>query len=66
MHAGENNIKYADLKKRLKEICTHSLTVRTLKSYPIGKLPFKQRMFAYGMKYRLYFLLKVLVVLRSM
>lgn len=66
MHAGENNIKYADLKKRLKEICTHSLTVRTLKSYPIGKLPFKQRMFAYGMKYRLYFLLKVFVVLRSM
>ncbi len=54
-----------DLNKRLKNVCTHSLTVKALKSYPICKLPLKQRVFAYCMKYRLYFLLKVLVGLRS-
>ncbi len=65
MYAKDNNIKYTDLKKRLKAVCTHSMTVKVLKSYSIGKLPFKQRVFAYGMKYRLYFMLKVLVGLRS-
>jgi hypothetical protein len=65
MYAKDNSIKFKALKKRLEEVCTHSLTVRTLHSYPISKLPFKQRVFAYGMKYRLYFLLKVLVGLRS-
>lgn len=65
MYAMDNNIKYTDLKKRLKEVCNHNLTVRALKSYPIGKLPLKQRVFAYGIKYRLYFLLKLLVGLRS-
>ena len=65
MYAEDNNIKYTDLKERLKEVCTHSLTERTLKSYPIGTLPLKQRVFAYCIKYRLYFLLKVLVRLRS-
>ena len=65
MYATDNNIKFTDLKKRLKAVCTHSLTVRALKSYPIGKLPLKQRVFAYGVKYKLYFLLKVLVGLRS-
>lgn len=65
MHAKEHNIKFGELKKRLEVVCTHSLTVRTLNSYPIDKLPFKQRVFAYGMKYRWYFLLKVLVGLRN-
>ena len=65
MYAKDNNIKYSDLKQRLKAVCTHSVSVKTLKSYPISKLPFKQRVFAYGMKYRLYFLLKVLVGLRA-
>ena len=65
MYANNNGIKYSDLKKRLKEICTHSLSVRTLKSYPISRLPLKQRVFAYAMRYRLYFLLKILVGLRS-
>ena len=65
MYAGDNNIKYRDLKKRLKNVCTHSLTVSTLKSYPLYKLPLGQRIFAYGMKYRMYFLLKILVGLRS-
>ena len=65
MYAKDNNVKYANLKKRLKVICTHDLTKRALKSYPIGTLPLKQRVFAYAMKYRLYFVLKVLVGLRS-
>ncbi len=64
MYAKDNGIKYKDLKKRLENVCTHSLTKKVLKSYPIAKLPFKQRVFAYAMKYRLYFLLKVLVDLR--
>lgn len=65
MYATDNNIKYPDLKKRLKVVCAYPLTEKVLKSYPIGKLPFKQRMFAYGMKYKLYFMLKVLVGLRN-
>jgi len=65
MNAVDNNVRYSDLKKRLKAVCTHSLTLSALKSYPLGKLPPKQRVFAYCMKYRLYFLLKVLVGLRS-
>ena len=65
MYATDNNIKYTDLKKRLKDVCTNALTVRALTSYPIEKLPLKQRVFAYGIKYRLYFLLKLLVGLRN-
>ncbi len=65
MYANDNSIKFSDLKKRLKAVCTHKFTVRALKEYPICKLPPKQRVFAYAMKYRLYFLLKVLVSLRS-
>lgn len=65
IEAKNNGIKFADLKKRLKAVCAHELTIRALKEYPIGKLPLKQRVFAYAMKYRLYFLLKVLVGLRS-
>ncbi len=65
MYAEDNNIKFSELKKRLKRVCSHSLTVRALCEYPIGKLPLKQRVFAYGMKYKMYFLLKVLVGLRS-
>lgn len=65
MYAAYNNIKFFDLKKRLKAVCTHSLTIRALNSYPICKLPFGQRVFAYAVKYRLYFLLKILVGLRN-
>ena len=65
MNSTDNNIKYAILKKKLKAVCTHSLTVRTLKLYPISKLPLKQKVFAYAIKYRQYFLLKILVGLRS-
>lgn len=65
MHAKDNGIKYGRLRQRLKAICTHDLSVNTFKSYPLDSLPLKQRIFAYAMKHRLYFLLKVLVELRS-
>ena len=65
MHAIDNNVKFANLKKRLKMVCTHSLTVNSLKAYPISRLPFKQRVFAYAIKYRMYALMKILVKLRS-
>lgn len=65
MHAQEENIRYSSFRSKIKEICTHKLTVDTLKSFPISRLPIKQRIFAYCIKYRLYFLLKVLVSLRS-
>ena len=65
MYAVENNVKYADLKKRLKAVCTYSLTQSALKSYPISSLPLMQRVFAYTVKYRMYLLMKVLVILRS-
>ena len=65
MYAKENNVKYAELKKRLKKVCLHSLTLKALKTYPIRTLPVKQRIFAYCMKHRLYFMLKLLVGLRS-
>ncbi len=65
MHAAQTNIKYRELKKRLQAICEHSLSLRTFNEYPIATLPIKQRIFAYAMKYRLYYMLKVLVKLRS-
>ncbi len=65
MYATDNSIKYTELKKRLKTVCTHTMTVKVLKSYPLGKLPLKQRIFAYMMRYRFYFFMKVLVGLRN-
>lgn len=65
MYSTDNNVRFADLKKRLKAVCTHPLTVKSLKVYPISRLPFKQSVFAYAMKYRLYFLIMILVRLRS-
>lgn len=65
LYGKDHNISYPVVKRKLKAVCTHPLTVRALRSYPIGKLPMKQRIFAYGMKYRMYFLLKILVGLRS-
>ena len=64
MYAQDNNIKYSALKERLKMICTHSLTLNALEKYPIWKLPLKQGVFAFGVKHKLYFLLKLLVGFR--
>lgn len=65
MHARDSHMPYSQLKKRLKSVCTHSLTVQALNEYPLGTLPLAQRIFAFAMKYRLYFLLNMLVRLRS-
>ena len=65
LNATRHSLPYTDLKEKLRVVCTHPLTVRALKSYPLCKLSLKQRVFAYGIKYRLYFLLKILVGLRS-
>ncbi len=65
MYADSRKVRYTHLKKRLSAICSHNLTVRALRSYPIKTLPLRQKVFAYCMKYRLYFLLKILVKLRS-
>ena len=65
MHAKENGIRFSALKGRLKTVCTHALSKRAFSAYPLHTLPLKQRVFAYAMQYRLYFLLKVLVELRS-
>ena len=64
MYAQDNDIKYSALKERLKMICTDSRTLNALKKYPIWKLPLKQGVFAFGVKHKLYFLLKLLVGLR--
>lgn len=65
VHAKNTGVRYAELKKRLDEICSHDLTVKALRSYPIGTLPLKQRVFAYAVKYRMYLLMRILVNLRS-
>lgn len=65
IHANDNNIKYPVLKKRLKEICTHEKLSEALKSYPWYQLPKKQAAFAFAMKYKLYFMQKLMVLLRA-
>ncbi len=65
MFQKSNGLNYKALRARLKEICTNKLTIEALKVYPISNLPIKQRIFAYSMKFRLYFFLKILVGLRS-
>ena len=65
MYALDNRVKYSDLKKRLEKVCTHSLTVKALGEYPISTLPKKQSVFAFCMKHKMYFVLKILVGLRS-
>lgn len=65
MHAKDNKIKFSHLKKRLKEICTQDKIQNVLKSYPWYKLPVKQAAFAFAMKYKLFSLQKVMVLLRD-
>lgn len=49
----------------LKEICNDELSREILKNYPIKELPIKQRLFAYSLKYKLYFLIIMLVKLNN-
>ncbi len=65
MYAHENNISYYNLCKRLKMICENKLVFDTLKSYPWYKLPKKQAAFAFAIRYKLYFLQKIMVLYRS-
>ena len=65
MHARDEKIKFSVLKKRLKEICTQDKIQNTLKSYPWYRLPVKQAAFAFTMKYKLFALQKLIVILRD-
>ena len=65
MYAHEKNINYSELCGRLRMICKNDLVSATLKSYPWYKLPKKQAVFAFAMKYELYFVQKLLVTLRA-
>lgn len=65
MHAADAGMKYTELRTRLQEFCTHPLSLRAFREYPLATLPLRQRIFAYAMKYRLYDMLTVLVRLRS-
>ena len=65
VHAKQKRIKYFVLRKRLKEICTNEKISGALKRYPWHKLPIKQAFFAFAMKYKLFLLQKVMVLLRD-
>ena len=65
VHAKEEKIKHAELKNRLREICANEKMKGVLKTYPWYKLPIKQAAFAFTMKYRLYLLQKIMVLLRD-
>lgn len=65
MYAKDNNIEYRVLKERLKTVCTNKMITDALSKYPWYKLPKKQAAFAFAMKYKLYFLQKLMVLLRA-
>lgn len=65
MYACDNKIKYSVLKEKLKKICTSEMISSALKTYPWYKLPKKQAAFAFAMKYKQYFLQKIMVRLRA-
>ena len=65
LNAREKKIKFPVLRARLKEICTCEEIATVLKTYPYYKLPLKQAVFAFAMKYRLFLLQKWIVILRD-
>ncbi|MBQ7976629.1 MAG: glycosyltransferase family 2 protein [Clostridia bacterium] len=65
MNARDKKIKFFVLRKRLKEICTQDKIQDVLKSYPWYRLPVKQAAFAFAMKYKLFLLQKLMVILRD-
>ena len=65
MYARDKKIKFSVLKKRLKEICTQDKIQNVLKSYPWYRLPVKQAAFAFAMKYKLFSLQRLMVILRD-
>lgn len=66
MYARENGLSFFELRKNLKKICTSQEIENALKHYPWYKLPIKQAVFAFTMKYKLYLLQKIVVVLRDL
>ncbi|MBR5479469.1 MAG: glycosyltransferase [Clostridia bacterium] len=65
LHAKEEKIGYRELKGKLREICENPVIRDALCTYPLHKLPKKQAAFAFAMRYRLYFLQKIMVCLRD-
>lgn len=65
MHARDEKISFFVLRKRLKEICTQDKIRAALKTYPWYRLPIKQAAFAFTMKYKLFLLQKLMVILRD-
>ena len=65
VHAKATKVPYGALRKRLREICTADTIRQALRTYPWHKLPLKQAVFAAAMKYRLFLLQTVLVLLRD-
>jgi hypothetical protein len=65
VHAHEHGIPFSVVRKRLREICTRAEITAVLKTYPWHRLPIKQAVFAFTMKYRLFFLQKIIVSLRN-
>lgn len=65
MYARENKLNLLELRRNLKKICTGKEISGALKHYPWYKLPVKQAVFAFTMKYKLYLLQMIVVVLRN-
>ncbi len=65
IHARNEKTEFSVLKKRLKQICTQEKIQNVLKSYPFYRLPIKQAAFAFAMKYKLFLLQKLMVILRD-
>ncbi len=65
VYAKDKKTGHFTLRGRLEEICTNKKIVCALKKYPWHKLPKKQAAFAFAMKYKLYFLQKLMVLFRA-
>ncbi len=65
MYAREQKTGYRALRERLEKICASEKITKTLNSYPWHKLPKKQAAFAFAMKYKLYFMQKIMVEIRA-
>ena len=65
VHAREEKIPFSALKSRLRTVCTQPKFAEVLKTYPYRKLPLKQAVFAFTMRYKLFALQKLFVTLRE-
>ena len=65
MHGVESKVKWKDLRKKLKNICSADRIAGALETYPWYKLPVKQGIFAFLMKHKMYLLQKLFVIMRS-